>query len=102
MISDNEKWTNIWLGEGDVAIGVAQDEDGRPYGLSFQQLNNKYEIDGAIGVDDVKDGVKQINLLFTNSGAVRSLVKAIERFAESCVKQGREDEQDEPKTTPKA
>ena len=82
MIYENDKQITVVLGEGDIALGVSLG-DGIPYGISIQQLNGKHEIGSDLGTDDIKDGVKQINIIFANKGGVESLVRALERFAKS-------------------
>ena len=93
MIYENDKQITVVLGEGDIAIGVSVG-DGIPYGISIQQLNRKHEINSELGTDDIKDEVKQINILFANKGGVESLVRALERFAK-CVADKRAGEEGE-------
>lgn len=100
MIYENDKQVTVVLGEGDIALGVSVG-DGKPYGISIQQLNGKFEINSELGTDDIKDGVKQINILFANKGGVESLVRALERFAKA-VADKRQEENNESETTPEA
>jgi len=99
MIYENDKQITAVLGEGDIALGVSMG-DGNPYGISIQQLNEKHEINSDLGTDDIKEGVKWINILFANKGGIESLVRALERFAKA-VSDKRQEENYEPKTTPK-
>jgi len=82
VIRVNDKQTNIWLGEGDVGVGIAFDEE-RPVGISFNQLDGCREIGES--VDEEEEVGKGINIVFANSDGIKSLVSAIERFAQKLI-----------------
>jgi len=100
MIYENDKQITVVLGEGDIALGVSVMDD-NPYGISIQQLNGKHEIGSELGTDDIKDGVKQISILFANKEGIESLARALERFAKA-VAGKRQEEDYESKTTSEA
>lgn len=91
MICENDKHTDIWLGEGDISIGIAINEEGKACGIGFQQLKNEHEIGLKVEPDDITEGIKPINILFTNGSGIESLLKGIERFIQKVV----DDEQKE-------
>lgn len=92
MIHDNELCTNVWLGEGDIGLGVVVGQDGQACGIGFYPLKGKHEVGGTITAEDRAEGSKGINILFTNQEGIKSLYAVLERFAKKLIEENGEEE----------
>ena len=89
MIRGVNNQTNIWIGDGDVGIGTALDDEGKACGVSFIQLKEPMEIGAELGRMDNgerEEGLRMVNILFLNRGGIESMIKGLERFLQSVAK----------------
>lgn len=81
MIIEQAKSIDIILGDGDIGIGVVENQDKQTCGIGFRQLTNKHDIGTHVGIhEDESEDIKRVTILFANKQGIESLMLGIQRF----------------------